>query len=73
MNYYHDIDINLTKSLTGDIITDTDVDAIKNSMTNITKTIMSSRVMLPDFAFNGNELLFEPLSEEVANSIASVI
>jgi phage baseplate assembly protein W len=29
--------------------------------------------MLPDFAFNGNELLFEPLSEEVANSIASVI
>jgi phage baseplate assembly protein W len=71
--FYNDIDINLTKALTGDIVKDSDVDAIKNSLTNITRTIMGSRVMLPPFAFNGNELLFEPLSEEVANEVASVI
>ena len=71
--YYKDIDIELTKAQDGDIVYDEDIDAVTNSIANIVKTMQGSRVMLPSFAFNGNELLFEPLSEDVAKELASIV
>lgn len=69
-SYWSDVDINLTKQTDGDITRDIDIEAIKNSLTNICTTLVGSRRMLPNFATNIQYLLFEPISKSTANLIA---
>ena len=73
MVWYRDINMELLISQDGDFLDDEDVNAIVNSITNIVKTLQNSRRMLPTFAFNAHFLLFEPLSEDVANALANNI
>lgn len=73
MAYWKDIDLELTKAQDGDISVDEDIEAIKNSIRNIVGTIQGSRVMLPSFANNAYNMLFEPLNDETGNRLASAI
>ena len=66
---YSDVDIELTKASDGDITKDIDTDAIINSLTNIVSTIQGSRRMLPEFAQNLWELLFEPMDPTTARAL----
>ncbi len=68
-NIYADVDINLKQQSDGDVLLDTDVDAIINSLTNIVLTIPGSRRMLPTFAFDGYDLLFEPIDSKTAEKL----
>jgi len=67
---YSDVDINLTKQTDGDVTRVTEIDAVKNSLTNIMSTFQGSRRMLPEFAIAIHELLFEPIDDETARLIA---
>lgn len=60
---YSDIDIELSKYTDGDVTRDTEIEAIKNSIKNIVNTMPGSRRMLPNFAGNFHNLLFEPIDE----------
>ena len=71
--YYSDIDIELTKANNGDITKDIDTNAIKNSLKNILNTFQGSRRMLPTFAFNAYQLLFEPIDEITAHQIGELM
>lgn len=73
MKFYTDIDINLTRAQNGDISLQSDVDAIKNSIRNISETIQGSRRMLPDFALNAYNLLFEPMDDETSALLGEYI
>lgn len=70
---YSDIDIELEKQTDGDITRDTEFKAIKNSLMNIVNTMKGSRRMLPEFATDLYNLLFEPMDEETARSIGEEI
>jgi len=70
-NYYSDIDIFLEKQTDGDVLRDTDYDAIKNSLWNIISTIQGSRRMLPTFAMDVHKLLFEPIDAVTAELIGN--
>ncbi|MDY0215216.1 MAG: GPW/gp25 family protein [Bacilli bacterium] len=50
-----------------------DEDAVKNSLDNIFKTLRGSRRMLPNFAINIYNYLFEPLDEITALEIGNEI
>lgn len=67
---WSDIDIELTRQTDGDIVRNTDIDAILNSLKNIINTSQGSRRMLQAFAANLKGLLFEPLDEITARMIA---
>lgn len=67
--YYSDIDINLETQADGDVTRDLDIDAVKNSITNIVQTKQGSRRMLPEFANALYSLLFEPIDEITAQEI----
>lgn len=67
---YSDLDMELTKQTDGDITKDKDVDAILNSLNNIVSTLQGSRRMIPEFAQDLWNLLFEPLDEDTARMIA---
>jgi len=69
MAYYSDININLNKVTSGDVEKKIDVDAVKNSIRNILSTRQGSRRMLPDFANNLYDFLFDPIDEETAYNI----
>jgi phage baseplate assembly protein W len=71
MAVYSDIDIELTQSNDGDILRDTDEEAVINSVTNIINTYKGSRRMLPDFATSIERILFEPIDDSTANLIKS--
>jgi phage baseplate assembly protein W len=73
MPIFSDIDINLERQVDGDIKVDKEIDAIKNSLSNIVSTIQGSRRMLPKFAMNAYQLLFEPIDEETGRSIGENI
>jgi phage baseplate assembly protein W len=49
------------------------VDAVKSSITNIVQTFRGSRRMIPEFAANLWEYLFEPIDEITAQSIGEEI
>ena len=66
MAYYSDIDITLKKTTSGDIKQDINADAVKNSINNILSTLQGSRRMLPTFALNVYQLLFEPMDDITA-------
>jgi len=68
---YSDLDIELTKATDGDVTRDKDVDAIINSLNNIVATMQGSRRMLPEFAQDLWNLLFEPLDEETGREIGN--
>lgn len=70
---YSDIDIELTKQTDGDIKKDTEVDAVINSLQNIISTLQGSRRMLPEFALDIQNLLFDPLDERTARMIGDRI
>ncbi len=70
---YSDIDIGLTKQTDGDIQKDIDIDAILNSLNNIVGTLQGSRRMLPEFAQPIHELLFEPITDDTARTIAQIL
>lgn len=71
--YYSDIDIELTKANDGDITKNINVDSIKNSIKNILSTVQGERRMLPTFAYNIYNLLFEPMDEITARQIGEGI
>jgi len=64
--YYSDVDIELIKRNDGDITQDTNIDAVKNSLSNIIETLPGSRRMLPEFAGDIYKILFEPIDKETA-------
>lgn len=68
---YSDIDIELSQATDGDILRDTDEEAIINSLTNIINTLQGSRRMLPEFAASTQRLLFEPIDESTSGLIRS--
>jgi phage baseplate assembly protein W len=70
MPVWADVDDFLTRQSDGDVLKDTDVDAIYNSLRNIILTIQGERRMLPTFASNLTKLLFEPIDEVTARVIA---
>lgn len=63
---YSDVDMNLTKADDGDITRDIETDAVTNSLENILSTRPGSRRMIPEFAIDLQNLLFEPLDESNA-------
>lgn len=77
MTIWKDIDISLKKKNSGDINDMTNEDAVKNSLENIFRTMRGSRRMLPLFAINIYNYLFEPLDEitalEIGNEIFTAI
>lgn len=68
--FYTDYDGNFTRQADGDVQKDTNVDAIFNSIENIIMTVQGERRMLPTFAANIKKLLFEPIDEISARTIA---
>lgn len=68
--YYSDYDGSFTRQSDGDVQKDIDVDAIYNSIENIVLTTQGERRMLPSFASNIKQLLFEPIDETTARLIA---
>lgn len=70
---YSDIDMELTKQTDGDITRDTEINAVINSLENIISTLQGSRRMLPEFAMDIQNLLFEPLDESTAKMIGNRI
>ena len=69
MAYYSDINIKLNKATSGDIEKKIDIDAVKNSIRNILSTRQGSRRMLPEFANNLHDFLFDPIDKETAYNI----
>jgi len=68
-----DLDIELTKKNDGDVREFTYIDAIYSSLTNIFETRRGSRRMLPTFANNLHDILFEPIDEDTAEIIGEVL
>ena len=66
---YSDLDMELTKATDGDITRDKDIDAIINSLNNIVATLQGSRRMIPEFAQELWNLLFEHLDGDTARLI----
>jgi len=70
---YSDIDIKLRKATDGDIIRDVEFDAVENSIQNILSTLKGERRMLPEFAANVYQMLFEPIDETTGYKLGSDI
>jgi len=66
---WYDIDINFTKSNSGDLKHDEGIRAIENSIRNIFRTRISSRRMLYPFASPAYGILFEPIDHPTAERI----
>jgi len=73
MAVYSDIDMKLRKATDGDITKDEEFDAIENSLQNILATMKGERRMLPEFAANIWQMLFEPIDDTTARRIGSDI
>jgi phage baseplate assembly protein W len=72
--YYSDIEIELVPQQDGDITRDIDEEAIINSLRNILLTSKGTRRMLPTFATNLDNILFEPIDAKTTGIIrASII
>jgi len=68
-SYWKDIDITLDKKNSGDIKDDINIDAVKNSIENIIRTMPGSRRMLPLFALGVYNYLFDPIDETTSYEI----
>lgn len=69
---WKDIDISLDKQHDGDAKSNIDVDAVKNSITNIFKTMQGSRRMVPDFAMPIHNLLFNQLDNIMLSQLENL-
>jgi phage baseplate assembly protein W len=56
-----------------DILVDTDLDAIRNSIKNIFTTRKGQKILSPDFGSNLDQYLFEPVTEVNAQAIGDDI
>jgi phage baseplate assembly protein W len=56
-----------------DILVDTDLEAVKNSIRNIFTTIPGQKVLNPTFGASLDQFLFEPVTELGANVIGNTI
>lgn len=70
---FSDFDIEMSNQNDGDLKRMTEVEAIKNSLNNISQTLQGSRRMLPEFARPFQELLFEPMDETTAYRLGSML
>ena len=70
---WSDVDPLYERQTDGDIKRMTDVDAVINSLNNIVSTLKGTRRMLPEFAQDIYNLLFEPMDDNTARSIAEQI
>ena len=68
--FWSDYDDSFQKQADGDVLRDTDVNAIFNSLRNIILTVQGERRMIPTFASNITQLLFEQIDEISARLIA---
>ena len=66
---YSDFNIDFDKQTSGDLERVSGIDSVKNSITNIVNTMPGSRRMLPQFAGNFHNLLFEPIDEITAREL----
>lgn len=66
---YSDIHIDIIKQQDGDIKQDSDVDAIKNSISNICNTRKGERRMLAEFGCDFDSYLFEQMTESTAYNV----
>ena len=73
MAIYSDIDIELTQQADGDILRDTETEAVRNAIINIINTRQGSRRMLPEFAVNIYDILFEPMDDTTAYDLGNRI
>jgi phage baseplate assembly protein W len=73
MAIYSDFDAGLKIQQDGDITRDLEEDAIENSLINIINTRQGSRRMLPEFAVNLMDILFEPMDDTTAREIGNRI
>ena len=73
MAIYSDFDASLDMQQDGDITRDLEEEAIRNSLINIINTRQGSRRMLPEFAINLMDLLFEPMDDTTAYEIGNRI
>lgn len=69
-DFWADFDDGFNRQSNGDIQKDADIKAIFNSLTNILKTTQGERRMVPTFASNVQQLLFEPIDDITARKIA---
>jgi len=58
---YADVDIDFDRGRDGDLIKDTDLNAVTNSIRNILQTSKGTRRMLPEFGASLDFFLFEPI------------
>lgn len=82
-NVYTDLHLDLTMakniglgnspSTTNDILVDTDIDAIKNSIRNIFTTRKGQKILTPEFGSSLDQYLFEPITEIYARAIGDDI
>jgi phage baseplate assembly protein W len=70
---WKDIDITFEKQQDGDLLESVENDAIKNSITNIWKTLQGSRRMLWPFASPSWGVLFEQIDEITARNIGELL
>lgn len=73
MAVWKDFDIEMRKKNDGDVREMTDEDAVRNSLDNIFQTLSGSRRMVPNFAINIYNYLFEPLDEITALEMGNEI
>lgn len=71
---YSDINSNYSRDLkTSDFKVDENNNAIRNSLRNILLTKKMERRMLPEFGSSLEQLLFEPIDNDTAKRIGSII
>lgn len=56
-----------------DILVDTDIDAIKNSISNLFNTIPGQKLLSPNYGLSLMQYLFEPVTTNTANIIGETI
>jgi hypothetical protein len=66
---FSDFDMELSKQNDGDILMDTDIDSIENSIGNILRTRRGSRRWYPTFGSMLEQTLFEPMDKQTAHLI----
>lgn len=56
-----------------DILVDNDIDAIKNSISNLFNTIPGQKLLSPNYGLSLMQYLFDPVTTSTANTIGEVI
>ena len=59
---YRDVNLDFIHPVSGQVMVDTDLDAIQNSIMNILMTPLGTRPFYPEFGSNVHNMLFEPIT-----------